>query len=109
MTVEARPQIAKPRTGPVPVSDNGHGSDPIVEIIANADAAAFSARLADDVVFHSPAARFSFKGREIASALFEAMVQASDRDQWRVLDFWDLGETHVMAFSTPIGGRRVDL
>ena len=112
--MEARPQAV-----PVPGSDNADvvppiaggtdGVDPIVEVIANADAAAFSARLADDVVFHSPAARFSFQGREIASALFEAMVQASDRDQWRVLDFWDLGETHVMAFSTPIGGRRVDL
>jgi hypothetical protein len=100
---------ARTQTAPVAGSHDADGVDPIVEIMANADHAAFSARLADDVVFHSPAARFSFRGREIASALFETMVRQSDPNGWRVLDFWDLGETHVMAFSAPIGGRRVDL
>jgi hypothetical protein len=102
--MEARAQSAT-----VPRRYDAGDVHPGVEAISNADPAAFSARLADDVVFHSPAARFSFEGREIASALFEGMVRASDPDQWRVLDFWDLGETHLMTFSTRIGGRQVDL
>jgi hypothetical protein len=100
---------AIPHPAPVAGSGDSNGIDPAIAAIANADAAAFEARLADDVVFHSPAARFSFSGKEIASALFESMVQVSDPDKWRVLDFWDLGDTHLMAFSTTIGGRQVDL
>ena len=100
---------AKAQSGPSAVSDRADALDRGVKAIANADPAAFSALLADDVVFHSPAARFSFTGKEIASALFESMVKGSDRDKWRVLDFWDLGDTHLMAFTTTIGGRQVDL
>jgi hypothetical protein len=97
------------QSAPVPRVDDADGENPIIEIMRNADVEAFTARLADDVVFHSPAARFSFHGKEIASALFESMVRASDSTPWDVMDFWDLGETHLMTFSPPIGGRRVDL
>jgi len=99
-----------PQPARLPATDGAAAAvHPGVAAIANADPVAFAARLAHDVVFHSPAARFSFRGKEIASALFEAMVHESDPEQWRVLDFWDLGDKHVMAFSTCIGGRQVDL
>jgi hypothetical protein len=85
------------------------GVDPLVEIIATHDAARFAERLADDVVFHSPAARFTFQGKAIAADLFAAMARKSDVDRWEILDFWDEGETHVLAFRATIGGRQVDL
>src|SRR5436190_24234282 len=102
--MEATQQVA-----PVSESADADGVDPILDIVARADYAAFSARLADDVVFHSPAARFNFRGREITSALFETMVRQSDLDKWRVQDFWDLGDTHLMALTTTIGGRQLDM
>src|SRR5947207_974096 len=102
--MEATPQVT-----PMPRRDGADGVDPIRDVVARADYEGFSARLADDVVFRSPAARFRFRGQEIASALFETMVKQSDLDRWRVLDFWDLGDTHVMSITTTIGGRQLDM
>jgi hypothetical protein len=101
--MEATPQLTR-----IPGSDHADG-ERHVDIVARADYAALRARLADDVVFHSPAARFNFRGPEIASALFETMVKQSDLDKWRVTEFWDEGDTHLMALTTSIGGRQLDL
>jgi hypothetical protein len=100
---------ATPQVATVSASDRADGVDPILDIVRRADTDAFSARLADDVVFHSPAARFNFRGREIASLLFKTMVQQSDLDKWEVQDFWDMGDTHIMAITTTIGGRQLDM
>ena len=109
--MEARPQSvpAAATNGADGADARGDGADPLVEIIATKDYVRFSERLADDVVFHSPAARFTFQGREIASELFTTMAKKSEAERWRILDFWDLGSTHVMAFRVPMRGRKVDL
>lgn len=80
-----------------------------VDIVARADYTAFKERLADDVVFHSPAARFNFHGPELTAALFENLVKASDLSKWEVQDFWDEGDVHLMRLTTTVGGRKLDL
>ena len=102
--MESRSQVAA-----VPASNNGDGVDPIRDIVANGDYTAFAERLAEDVVFNSPAARFSVHGREQTAFLFETMVKESDRSKWRVTDFWDMGDTHLMALTMSIGGFEVQL
>jgi hypothetical protein len=92
------------------VSGGKYGDgDRHVDIVARRDYAAFRERLAEDVAFHSPAARFNFRGPEVTAALFETMVKQSDPDKWRVRDFWDMGDTHLMSLTTTIGGRKLDL
>lgn len=100
--------VATPQLTHAPGSEQA-GGDRHVDIVARADYAALKARLADDVVFHSPAARFNFRGPEITAALFETMVKQSDLDKWEVRDFWDEGDTHLMQLTTSIGGRQLDL
>jgi hypothetical protein len=80
-----------------------------VDIVARRDYEAFRERLADDVAFHSPAARFNFRGPEITAALFETMVKQSDPEKWEVREFWDMGDTHLMSLTTTMGGRKLDL
>ena len=48
--MEATPQVT-----PMPRRDGADGVDPIRDVVARADYEGFSARLADDVVFRSPA------------------------------------------------------
>jgi len=101
--LEASPQLTH-----APERDRADG-DRHVDIVARADYAAFRKRLSDDVVFHSPAARFNFRGPEITALLFENLVKQSDLDKWKVTDFWDEGDVHLMALTTSMGGRQLDL
>jgi hypothetical protein len=80
-----------------------------VDVVARRDYVEFRKRLADDVAFHSPAARFNFRGAEITAALFETAVKLSDPDKWKVKEFWDLGDTHLMSLTSTLGGRKLDL
>lgn len=91
-----------------PAHEFGQG-DRHVDVVARGDYRAFRERLADDVAFHSPAARFNFRGPEITAALFETMYKQSDPATWKVLDFWDMGDTHLMRLTTMLGGRKLDL
>jgi len=97
-----------PHVTQAPEAEFGHG-DRHVDIVARGDYRAFRERLADDVAFHSPADRFNFRGPEITAALFETMYKQSDPSKWKVLDFWDMRDTHVMRLTTTIGGRKLDL
>lgn len=101
--MEASPQVTQ-----APEIAYGAG-DRHVDVVARGDYVEFRKRLADDVAFHSPAARFNFRGPEITAALFETMYKQSDPSKWKVLNFWDMGDIHVMRLTTVMGGRKLDL
>jgi hypothetical protein len=103
--MEARPQVA-----PVRRTGGAGGLNSIVDILSRADYEAFGERLADDVVFHSPVAHFTFRGRDITSAQIERLVKQSDLDHWRVQSFTKLeADVNVVAVSTMVRGHKLDL
>lgn len=100
--MEVTPQSAR-------ASDGAGRGERIVDAVASSDAAMFADRLADDVIFRSPVARFRFQGKDIAAALFETLVTESDAGRWKVQDFWDIGDRHFVAIKTSLRGHELDL
>lgn len=101
--MEAAKKVTK-----LPREEFGKG-DRHVDVIARRDYDELRNRLADDVAFHSPAARFNFRGAQLTGDLFETVMKESDPDKWEVLDFWDLGEIHIMSLTTTVHGRKLDM
>jgi hypothetical protein len=94
------------------VAAPGPALDPIRQGIETRDLAVMVSQMTDDVVLHSPVARFSFRGRELVSTMLASMLQESERwaGEWRVDEVLCRGpETYVIAFGGRIAGRVVDM
>jgi len=81
-------------------------SHPFTQALAARDADALIALLAPDVVLHSAVTDAPFEGRELVADTYRSVVESFEEDV-RVVDEFELGDTHAFFWEGRIEGRFV--
>lgn len=76
--------------------------------LANGDAAALDALLADDVVFQSPAVHTPQIGKAVTTRYLRAAAEVLGGDQFRYVGEWRAARSAVIEFESEVGGLHVN-